>query len=379
MLTVLLFILVLGVLIFVHELGHFVVARRNGIRAEEFGFGFPPRIVGFYREKGETKWNFVWGNKEVETKETIYSINLLPLGGFVKIMGEDGSKKSDKKSFAAKSAFTRIRVLAAGVLMNFFLAWMLISLVFMIGAPEALDAGKTASENSKIQIAEVVPGTPAETAGIEVGDEILKNQSDASGAKIKFSKLEDVQNYINSNKGREIRLNLLRGKQALSVQLTPRSEYPANQGATGISMVETEIISYPWYQAIWKGLVSVLDLILAMLQAFWNLLVKLFLGQGVSADVAGPVGIAVLTGQVASLGLVYILQFMAILSINLGIINALPIPALDGGRILFILIEKIKGSPVSQKVEQIFHTVGFILLIGLMVLVTFRDVLKIVK
>ena len=144
-------------------------------------------------------------------------------------------------------------------------------------------------------------------------------------------------------------------------------------------MAETAIVAYPWYQAIWKGLISVFDLIVLMLSTLGGIIYGLIFGKGVPADLSGPVGIAVLTKQVTTLGLVYVMQFAAILSINLGIINALPIPALDGGRILFILIEKIKGKPVGQKVEQMFHTVGFILLLALMALVTFRDVWKIVK
>ncbi len=375
---IIIFIIILGILIFVHELGHFVVARRNGIRAEEFGFGFPPRIIGFYREKGEKKWNLVWGNKEIETKQTIYSLNWLPLGGFVKIMGEDGGKKSDKKSFASKGAWVRIKVLAAGVLMNFVLAWILISCVLMIGAPETVGSDKAGTGKSKIQIAEVVSGTPAEEIGIKVGDEISKTQV-SNGKNVQLKSLEDIQRYINSKKGQELDFRILRGGEELVLRVVPRVNYPADQGALGIAMVETEIISYPWYEAIGKGFVSVFELIWAMLSAFWGLLEKLFLGQEVGSDISGPIGIAVLTKEVAALGLVYILQFAALLSINLGIINALPIPALDGGRILFILIEKIKGSPVSQRVEQIFHTVGFVLLIALMVLVTFRDVLKILK
>ena len=153
-------------------------------------------------------------------------------------------------------------------------------------------------------------------------------------------------------------------------------EYPENQGPLGISLTRTAIISYSWYESIWRGLVAVFNLTLAIFAALGGIIKSLFSGGGVPADIAGPVGIAVLTKQAAALGLVYILQFTAILSINLGIINGLPFPALDGGRILFILIEKIKGSQVSQKVEQIFHTVGFFLLIALMILVTFRDFVR---
>jgi regulator of sigma E protease len=342
------------------------------------------------------KWRIIWGSQdgddENEKKDlheahekdfrggTIYSLNWIPLGGFVKIKGESGESR-DTDSLMSKSAWVRIKVLAAGVIMNFVLAWILISLVLMIGAPEPIDSAQGNFPNSKIQIAEVVPETPASAMGLNIGDEIIKNQGikTPEGKTIIFSNLQEVQDYINSNKGNEISLQIKRGDQLLTLKGTPRSDFPAGQGPLGISMVETAIIKYPWYQAIWMGLVNVFDLILAMLTGLATLLKNIFMGQKAGVDVAGPVGIAVLTKQVTALGLAYILQFAAVLSINLGIINAFPFPALDGGRILFIIIEKIKGSPVSQKTEQFFHSLGFILLILLMVYITFRDVLKFVK
>jgi regulator of sigma E protease len=161
--------------------------------------------------------------------------------------------------------------------------------------------------------------------------------------------------------------------------LTPRINSPEGEGALGIGFVESTLVKYPWYESIWKGLQTVFGLTQAMLGALLQIIKNIFLSESIKLEVAGPVGIAVLTKQVATLGLVYVLQFAAILSINLGIINAFPFPALDGGRILFILIEKIKGAPVSQKVEQIFHTFGFLLLILLMLFITFKDIAKFIK
>jgi regulator of sigma E protease len=380
MLTIIVFILILGLLIFVHELGHFFTARRNGIKAEEFGFGFPPRILGLIKDKESKKFKIIWGSKEAKSPETIYSINWIPLGGFVKIKGEKG-ESWDANSFLAKSAWVRIKVLAAGVLMNFALAWVLIALVFTIGAPEQIDSREKDYPNAKVQIAYVVPDAPAEQMGLEVGDEILKDQmvKTPDGRTFKLSDIQAVQDYINSNKGREINLQIKRGNQTLNLKGVPRESSPEGQGPLGISMVETAIIGYPWYEAIWKGLVAVFDLTWTMLAGFFALIKNAVLGQRTEVDVAGPVGIAVLTKHVTALGLAYILQFAAILSINLGIINAFPFPALDGGRILFVVIEKIKGSPVSQKTEQFFHSLGFLLLILLMIYITFRDVLKFVK
>ena len=433
MLTIIVFVLILALLIFVHELGHFLVARRNGIRAEEFGFGFPPRIFGiqfisgeklekiFRKEETEVKiedyklnkkteviketivketqeidrempvkkWRFIWGKwegdsprekrdlKEIKKEEyqtgTIYSLNWILLGGFVKIKGEDGSDKNDSDSFAGKSAWKRSKVLVAGVLMNFFLAWFLIALAFIVGAPEAVESG---GANAKIQISEVIPGTPAETMGIKAGDEIIKCEMSDLRCQENFSDISQVQAVINDYKGREIILMVKRGNETLNLKGIPRITYPESQGALGIVLVETSIVRYPWYQAIWKGLTSTLDLIAAILVAFFGILKNLLLGHKVMVDVAGPVGIAVLTKQVTQLGFVYILQFAALLSVNLGIINILPIPALDGGRILFILIEKIKGSPISQKVEQMVHSISFALLIAFMIFITFRDIVK---
>lgn len=375
LLTIIVFILILGVLIFVHEMGHFLVAIRNGIKADEFGFGFPPRIFGFVKNEKSGKYKFILGGKEVKSKNTIYSLNWIPLGGFVKIKGEDGEGKNKPDSFAGKSAWTRIKVLAAGVIMNFFLAWVLLSVTLMIGAPQAIDDNESAKE-SKVQISQIVPGTPAESMGLKIGDEIYEAGNAEQKDWMEIKTTGEMQALASKNKGQEIILKIKRGQENLELKGIPRIKYPENQGPLGISLARTTIISYSWYESIWMGLKAVFNLTLAIFAAIFGIFKSLFLGGGMPIDVAGPVGIAVLTKQVTALGLVYILQFTAILSINLGIINGLPFPALDGGRILFILIEKVKGSQISQKVEQTFHTIGFFLLITLMVVVTFRDFIR---
>lgn len=383
MVTIVVFIAILGLLIFVHELGHFLVARRNGIKTEEFGFGFPPRLFGFVKNEKSGKYKFVFGNKKVESKNTVYSINWIPLGGFVKIKGEDGKDGESSDSFAGRSAWTRIRVLVAGVIMNFILAWILISVALIIGAPEAVDDSIKDARNTKVQISQIIPGSPADEMGIKIGDEIIKAtssfiMSERSNGKqeIKINITKDLQEFTSNNKGEEITLEIKRGKEILMLNGMLRAEFPEDQGPLGASLVRTAIVSHPWYEAIWKGLTSTYELIVVIIIALFNIIKDLILGRQITVDIAGPVGIAALTHQVTTLGLVYILQFAAILSINLGIINGLPIPALDGGRILFVLIEKIKGSPISQKVEHVFHTVSFILLIALMILVTIRDFMR---
>jgi regulator of sigma E protease len=438
MLAIIVFIVILGLLIFVHELGHFAVARRNGIRVSEFGFGFPPRIFGIQVLSGnkmektgekiiieskttdikignqeiiktETseeieeideempvkRWRFIWGNKdgddenEIEDREvahrdhlagsTIYSLNWIPLGGFVKIKGENGENKEDPDSFASKKPWVRTKVLLAGVMMNFILAWFLISLGLMIGDPEPVGITSADAKNSLIQIVQVSPDSPAGTMGLQVGDEILKTQADKNGVEVKFSNSNDVQNFITSQKGSEMALKIKRGGEIIETKGTPRANPPEGQGALGIAFQDSIFVKYPWYQAIWKGLVYTLDITATIFVMLFSILKNVLTGNHISADIAGPVGIAVLTKQVAAMGFIYILHLAALLSINLGLINVLPIPALDGGRILFIAIEKIKGRPVSHKVEQAFHTVGFAVLIMLMILVTFKDVSKLIK
>jgi regulator of sigma E protease len=371
MITAIIFILILGVLIFVHELGHFLTARRNGIRAEEFGFGFPPRIFGYAKTKKDGKFKIFWGNKEVETEDTVYSLNWIPLGGFVKIKGENGTEENDFDSFAAKSAWIRIKVLGAGVMMNFVLAWFLISIVFMLGAPAELV--QMTDSTLPIKISEVSTGSPAESVGLLAGDEIVKKQT-----KVEFRGVADFVAYANAHKGESIDLAVVRNNKTLNFSVIPRIDVPAGEGPLGVSF-GSEVLRFSFFEAIYKGMLTVLAIILAMLVALGGIIKGIFVGQKMAVEVAGPVGIALMTKQAVSFGLSSVALFVSILSINLGVINALPIPALDGGRILFILIEKLKGSPVSQKTEQHFHMIGFLILIGLMIFVTFKDVINLIK
>ncbi len=367
MLTVLIFIVLLGLLVFVHELGHFVTAVRNGIRVDEFGFGFPPRMFGVIKDD-TGKYRIVWGNKEMPSGKTVYSLNWIPLGGFVKIAGEDGHDTSDPNSFASKSAWVRVKVLAAGVVMNFLFAWFLISIVLMLGMPQPIEPSERGQyPNAEIQVLSVGKGTPAEAMGLSMGDAIVSINGE------KIHSLERVSQIIGENKGKSISIDVDRFGQAFSLSGTPRTEYPASEGALGISFSETAVVSYPWYEAIYRGAIATYNITMAILEAFGKMIASLFGAEKAALDVTGPVGIVYLTKQMSDLGLPYLLQFAALLSINLGIINILPIPALDGGRILFILIEKLKGSPVSRRVEGMIHQVGFMLLLLLMLFVTVRD------
>ena len=354
MFTVIIFIIVLGILVFVHEFGHFYVAKKAGMKVEEFGFGFPPRLFGIKRG------------------ETIYSINWIPFGGFVKVYGENGENENDPRSFASKPAGKRAKVIVAGVIMNLLLAVVFLSFANAFGLRIGLIDEATIAEDVKIQVIQVSQDSPAQIAGLKTLDEITKLQR--GGDLIRPKQVEEVQNFIKKYQGEEIIVTIKRNGEELDLKLVPRENPPAGQGAIGINLAKTGIVSFPWYEAIWRGIrdtgIMTANITIALGIFFKNL----FVNSSLNTDVSGPIGIAVITGQAASLGFNYLLQFVALLSINLAVLNIMPFPALDGGRLLFIGIEKLKGSPVSKKVEGFVNAAGFTFLIALMIWITVKDV-----
>lgn len=418
--TLIVFIITLGILIFVHELGHFVVARRNGIKVDEFGFGFPPRFFGIQCLTGKKrvvvsrkekinveisdekqgnietiremavdkieevdeyvpvkKWRFIWGKRDTEKewenednlKEgTIYSINWIPIGGFVKIKGEDGASKKDPDSFASKSAWKRIKVLLAGVAMNFILAWLLFSVVLMMGAPKEVPEG---TPGSKVQIIQVSKDSPAAMMGMKEGDEILEVCATAQQCE-KIDTVTQFQKVVSDNKGQNIILKIKRGGSELQLEGVPRLSPPEGQGPLGVSPAQTAIVRLPFFQAFYQGIIMIFN----FLVLFFNVIKDLLMGKSTGMEISGPVKIYSYTGQVAQLGLIYVMNFIAILSLNLGIVNAFPFPALDGGRVLFILISKIKKKPLAEETEHAVNTIGFVLLMTLMAFVTLRDIVS---
>jgi len=371
-LTIIIFILVLSLLVFVHELGHFLSARKFGLKPEEFGFGFPPRAWGIYKAKDGT-WKTVKGKKKVEdAADTIYSVNWLPLGGFVKLGEDDADISPEANHFHNKPIWQRLVMLLAGVTMNIVLAAVLITFGFMIGLPqvtEGLHPSARISEQ-KIQVVSVLDNTPAEQAELKVGDAIIS----INGEDLKNS--EHLQALTAANTDNELTYVIKRADEVFVKQITPITIEETGSGGIGIGIVDTGLVKYPIHIAIWEGIKTTGITLVAILMAFFELFKAMFGASTLSAEIAGPVGIAVITGQVARMGFVYILQFTAILSINLAIINALPFPALDGGRVLFLIIEKIKGSPVKREIEGMIHYIGFALLMLLVLVVTFKDLAR---
>ena len=352
--TIVIFVFILGILVFVHELGHYFAAKKSGMDVEEFGFGFPPRLFGI--KKGGT----------------IYSINWIPIGGFVKIAGEDGGEVQNPRAFANQTFLKRFITLIAGVTMNIIFAWFVVMIAMGLGLPTVISEGDVLPTSAKVDepfvvFREVLADSPAQAAGFKTGDSIKSINGEP------IETVEDIQKLTQENLGKETKYVATRGNETIEATIVPRVSPPEGQGPMGVSLATVANVSYPWYELPFRAVGATYNVIHQTVSAFGTILGQWFSGENVSAQLSGPVGIAVLTRDVAQLGFIYLLQFTAVLSINLAVINAIPFPALDGGRILFLVIEKIRGRKLPETAEQIANTVGFGLLILLMVFVTVKD------
>ncbi len=349
--TLLIFLIVLSVLIFVHELGHFWMARRSGIKVEEFGFGFPPKI-----------WSKKFG-------ETLYSINLLPIGGFVKLYGEDESVDKDiPRAFYHKGKLARARVVVAGVLMNFLLAVLCFGIIsWVIGVLR---------QTEDIRIIGVAPNSPAEDVGLRDGDVVISVDGQ------RLAKTDEFTSFIKDKVGKELLVNIKRGKEELSVKATPRTNPPEGEGALGVVVSSVELVHPPLWQrpfiSLWEGLKESVFWVGTTMGAVVSTITQLTKGAA-PEGIAGPIGIFQITGVVARQGALALLSFVGILSINLAVLNILPFPALDGGRLLFIGVETLFGRRVLPKFERMAHTIGMIVLLILILLVTLSDVRRLLS
>jgi regulator of sigma E protease len=350
--TILIFVVVLAVLVLVHELGHFLTARFFGIEVEEFGFGFPPRVFG------------------VKKNGTVYSLNWIPLGGFVRIKGEDDPTATGPGSFQEKGRGVRTAVIAAGVAMNLLLSSLLFAGAFMIGLPQISDdlpAGAKVRER-RVQVIEVLPEFPASEAGIRAGDVIASIDGRT------FERVEEIQQYVNERGDAAILVEVRRGKEAFVREMLPRASDETGKRIMGVALVETAVVSFPAHQALVRGFAATGYYVKEIFAAVGELVRGVFVKEAEPVEFSGPVGIAVITGQVARLGFVYLLNFAALLSVNLAVINILPIPALDGGRLLFILIERVRGRAVRPLIEAAIHRAAFIFLLLLVIFITLKDI-----
>ena len=336
----------LVVLVSLHELGHFLTAKKFGVRVEEFGLGYPPRVFG----------------KKIG--ETLYSLNLLPFGAFVRIPEESGS---DRNLFLNKPVWQRSLIVFNGALVFWIVAILLFSIVFLNGARVAIDDSEIVSR-ATVLISGVANNTPAQEAGLKPGDAILKIEG------LDFDKVNLVQEFVNDNKGREITLTVQRDNDVIEIKVTPRINPPSGQGPLGISLLRIGLKTYPWYLAGWQGLKATLSMTWQVVLGFGHGLVQVFKGGETGIQLMGPVGILGVLNQGVKMGIVYFLQMIGLLSVNVAVLNLLPIPAFDGGKLLFLGIEALRKKPVSRQVEEKITTFFFILLIILMIFVSIKDI-----
>lgn len=354
--AIILFIIILSLLVLVHEIGHFWVAKKNGIRVDEFGLGYPPRATKLFRWRG-----------------TDFTLNWLPFGGFVKIYGENPSGDPEEKdkpdSFVSKNRGVQAAVLVAGVVGNFLFAWLLISIGFMMGLPAPLGMSQDA-QDARMVITTVLPDSPAARAGLKSGDTIVEISRGAVQSELNP---ESASNFI-AESVEPLTFSVSRGEEELDLTVTPESGIIAGRPAVGISMDMVGIVQLPPHKALWQGLLVTSELTMLTAQALGNFIYQAFGGNADLSQITGPVGLVGMVGDVNNLGFVYLLSFTALISINLAIINLLPFPALDGGRLLFVGIEALMRKPIPVRVFNAVNATGFALLVFLMILITVRDV-----
>ena len=361
--SIIIFIIILGGLILVHEFGHFIVAKRSGIRVDEFGIGFPPRLLRLFK-KGETE----------------YTINLIPFGGFVKIFGENPTDEAraegpdKKRSFVYASKILQAAVIGAGVTMNVLVGWLLLSIIFAVGFPASADLyPERTLENVAVTVTSVIENSPAAEAGFKDGD-VLKSIGTKSTQVQKVDSVEMIQKYIGVHGSDTVTLEALRDGEMFIFDVIPKEGIVTGKHAIGIAMDEIGFLRMPIHEAIWEGAITTIDYIGQIAEGLGSLIYKAIVGTADYSQVTGPVGIVGIVDDVAELGFLYILRFAAIISLNLAVLNLLPFPALDGGRLFFLLIEAVRRKPLPPKFVVTTNTVGFVLLIILMVAITWKDI-----
>lgn len=368
MIPVLVFLVILSVLVLLHELGHFFVARACGVKADEFGIGFPPRAIGFVRVGKH--WKVVGAKDRKNYANTIWSLNWLPLGGFVRLKGESSEDGHDHDSLLSKNGWQKFAILAAGVTMNWLFTAVVFSIGFMVGVPAVLEdlPASAIISQPRVQIMGVLPGTAADKAGIKSGDIILElNGQAASQADATRKVMQDAQG--------EIALSLRRGTETLDVKAMPEFLKEINRPGLGVSLADTGIVRFPAWLAVGEGVAITGRYTWLVMSGFGSLIRNLVLGAP-SGDISGPIGIAVMTGGIVAQGSWALIQFAAILSINLAVINFLPIPALDGGRAVFVIAEAVRRKKNNPRFEARVHQFGFFALMLVVVLVTLQDLRK---
>ncbi len=364
--SILIFLLVLITLVMIHEFGHYAAAKICGMRVEEFAFGFPPKVWG--KKIGETEYNF----------------NLLPIGGYVKITGESfdpeerEKNKNDKKAFQNKSKLSQLFVLSAGIIMNLLLAGILFTAVNMssryvsVNDPLYSDYVK----NPKVFVSGVSANSPAKTAGLGTNDEVLEFKTKTSSADMKSA--TSVIDFVKKNNDADITVIFKKEKTGEVVTSVVRAVYGVtpDRKTIGMGVIYGENIKLNAGDALIKGISETIEYTKLTVLGMVDIFSKLFSGENVLSSLSGPVGIAKMAGGASAAGWQSLFSFMALLSINLAVFNALPLPALDGGRFLFVIYEAISRRKINLNFQYYANLIGFLFLIGLMITVTFFDIFR---
>jgi regulator of sigma E protease len=363
--SILLFFLVLFVLILVHEWGHFIVAKKTGMRVDEFGIGFPPKLFGI--KKGETEYTF----------------NSLPIGGFVRIFGENYEDKveltpeeeADKaRSFTSRPKWAQALVLVAGVTMNILFAWFLFTLTFVVGIPTAVDE-VSATDSAQLYVAQALENTPA--AILPTGAVI--DTVEAQGETVINPTPAEFTDLIADTAPSPVTIAYTYADESNQIEIVPvQNILPDNpeQYAVGVSLALIDTVSQPFPTAVVNGLAATGNGLVAIVSGLYGLISQAFVGEADFSQVAGPVGIVGMVGDAAAFGFTSLLTFTAVISLNLAVINLLPFPALDGGRLVFVAIESITKKAIPAVWAGRLNLIGFGILMLLMIAVTYNDIIR---
>jgi regulator of sigma E protease len=359
--TILLVILILVGLIITHELGHFIIAKICGVRVDEFGIGYPPRAFRFGK-----------------IGDTEYTLNWIPFGGFVRLFGDEGEKpERGRGSFVDAPRYAQALILIAGVTMNALAAWGLFAWALTLGVPRAIDT-PTSGIASHMVISDVVPGSPAYVAGITAGDELLAI-TDANNATVPTLTPDAVSSFISTRGGKEILLTTFHAHATTSVTVRPANAVVPGQAgkpAIGVGLVLVTSSSLPWSTAITTAFGTTVHSFKLVGESLWQIVSGVFDGNSMLDQVVGPVGLVGVVGEAAHTGLAQVIALAAFISINLAIINLLPIPMLDGGRIFILAIETITRRDAPRYIVQILNLIGVVLVVALMITVTYHDIMR---
>ena len=361
--SILIFFVVLFILVLVHEWGHFIVAKKTGMRVDEFGIGFPPKIFGI--KKGETEYTFNW----------------LPIGGFVRIFGEnkeaafvETDESSKGRAFSDRPKWAQALVLVAGVVMNILFAWFLFSVTFMVGVQTIIDE-QAATESSELFVIETLVDSPA--AVIPTNSVIANISYQDLGYDNPLP--SEFSRVVGEAEGNPVSITYTSDGKTETLSIAPVQglvEGDPERYVLGASIVLIDKVSQPFLTAIWDGLTATLNGLVAITVGLYDLIAQAFVGDADFSQVAGPVGIVSMVGEAASFGFTALLTFTAIISLNLAVINMLPFPALDGGRLVFVAIEAVTRKEIPPEWAGRVNLVGFAILMLLMIAVTYNDILR---